>query len=67
MKLGDKIIITEVLSVIKPESLYIGKIGVIIHMDSRAGDRFPYRVKIGTDGGIWCNGIAWTPLIEELV
>lgn len=64
LKVGDKIIVTEVLSSLSNAADAIGKSATIIGLDEIL-PTFPYKI-LHKGRAVWVEGVLLTPLTEEL-
>lgn len=64
LKIGDKIIVTEVLSSLVNTTDAIGKPAIILAIDEIL-PTFPYKI-LHHGKPVWVEGLLYTPLMEEL-
>lgn len=64
LKIGDKIIVTDALTIPQDKWKYIGSVATIIEVDQILVD-YLYKVKL-ENRHLWVDGVLYSPLLEEL-
>lgn len=64
LKIGDKIIVTNILALNPDKYKYLGNVATIIAVDQVLAD-YLYKVRL-ENRHFWVDGVLYSPLLEEL-
>lgn len=64
LKIGDKIIVTDILTISPDYAKLKGSVAIIIAVDQVLSD-YLYKVKL-ENRHFWVDGVLYSPLLEEL-